>query len=102
MSRFLLHYLVEQAKMGNNNLKRHAFTNAAQAVAERYNIAVTDTNVLNHVRTIRGRFRQIRRLQGLDNVAWDDTRKIIGMDEESYHDHIKVCICIGSSHHYLK
>lgn len=76
--------------MGNNNLKRHAFTNAAQAVAEQYNIAVTDTNVLNHVRTIRGRFRQIRRLQELDNVTWDDTRKVIGMDEESYHDHIKV------------
>ncbi|XP_078174574.1 uncharacterized protein LOC144568185 [Carex rostrata] len=89
MSRFLVRYLVEQAKMGNNNLKRHAFTNAAQAVAEQYNIAVTDTNVLNHVRTIRGRFRQIRRLQELDNVTWDDTRKVIGMDEESYHDHIK-------------
>ncbi|KAJ1694878.1 hypothetical protein LUZ63_011576 [Rhynchospora breviuscula] len=89
MSRFLLLYLVEQAKMGKANFRRHAFTNAAQAVAERYNIAVTDTNVLNHVRTIRARFRRIRRLQCLDNVSWDVTRKTIYMDDESYHDHIK-------------
>ncbi|KAJ3678622.1 hypothetical protein LUZ60_002425 [Juncus effusus] len=89
-SRFLLTYISEKAKtLGNPNFKRKCFSNAAQAVSDRYGISVTDTNVLNHVRTIRNRYKLVRKLQALENTTWDDERKMVVMSPNDYDDYIR-------------
>lgn len=91
MSRFLLPFLVEQVKLGqkvNKTFRRQAFIEAARAVNEKYNLKCTDSNVENHMRTIKTRYQQIRKLLGMSNTSWDEKEKKIIMDAASYGEHI--------------
>ncbi|XP_020693903.1 uncharacterized protein LOC110107834 isoform X1 [Dendrobium catenatum] len=91
MSRFLLSCLIEQAKLGlkvNKTFKRQAFIAAAEAVTERFKLLCSDSNVENHLRTIKTRFLQIKRLQSLSNTKFDEKEKKIIMDDVGYGAHI--------------
>ncbi|KAJ6851441.1 uncharacterized protein M6B38_259030 [Iris pallida] len=93
MSRFLLPILVDQANMGlkmGRTFRRDAFQAAAEAVTEKFKLHCTVANVENHLRTIKTRFRQIRKLQSFSNTVWDEKERTITMDEKDYTKYIAV------------
>jgi Myb/SANT-like DNA-binding domain len=88
MSRFLLSYIVDQIKLGL--VKRQILMAAAQFVGDKFNVNCNMINVENHLRTVRGRYMRIKKLQTIENATWEDEMKMIVMDDMSYHEHIKV------------
>ena len=95
MTRFLLPFLIQQANFGlkmGRAFKREAFIAAAEAVTEKFKLRCNDGNVENHLRTIRTRYQQIRRLQSMNNTVWDGKEKKIIMNDKNYVQYIAVCI----------
>ncbi|KAH7687032.1 Ribosomal protein S10 protein [Dioscorea alata] len=91
MSHFLLPFLVQQVRLGrkvNKSFKRHALLAAAKAVSDKFNLICTDSNVENHLRTIKTRYLQIKKIRSLGNSTWVEDEKKIVMDAVSYNQHI--------------
>ncbi|KAJ6828987.1 uncharacterized protein M6B38_359275 [Iris pallida] len=91
LTRFLLPFLIDQAKVGfkmGRSSRKDAFQAAAEAVKEKFNLRCTYWNVENHVRTIKTRFQQIRKLQSLSNTIWDEKERKIMMDGKDYAKYI--------------
>lgn len=91
MSRFLLPFLIQQANFGlkmGRAFKREAFVAAAAAVTEKFRVRCNDGNVENHLRTVKTRYQQIRRLQSLNNTTWDEKEKKIIMSDKDYGQYI--------------
>ena len=95
MTHFLLPFLVQQANFGlkmGRAFKREAFIAAAEAVTEKFRVRCNDGNVENHLRTIKTRYQQIRRLQRMNITVWDEKEKKIIMNDKDYVHYIVVCI----------
>ncbi|KAK1258596.1 hypothetical protein QJS04_geneDACA020375 [Acorus gramineus] len=93
MSRFMQKCLVEQAEKGmkiDKTFKRPAFIATARAVSEKFNVLCTDSNVENHLRTLKTKYSQIKRLKSMSGVGWDDTLKMITMDNDAYNEYVQV------------
>lgn len=100
MSRFLLPFLIQQANFGlkmGKAFKREAFIAAAAAVTEKFRLHCNDGNVENHLRTVKTRYQQIRRLQSLSNTTWDEKEKKIIMSDKDYGQYIAVCITLSDT-----
>ncbi|KAK1311894.1 hypothetical protein QJS10_CPA07g00451 [Acorus calamus] len=92
MSRFMQKCLVEHAEKGmkiDNTFKRPAFIATARAVSEKFNVLCTDSNVENHLRTLKTKYSQIKRLKNMSGVGWDDTLKMITMDNDAYNEYVQ-------------
>ncbi|KAK1322393.1 hypothetical protein QJS10_CPA03g01907 [Acorus calamus] len=83
MSRFMQKFLVEQVEKGmkiDKTFKRPAFIAIARAV---------NSNVENHLRTLKTKYSQIKRLKNMSGVGWDDTLKLITMDDDIYNEYVQ-------------
>lgn len=104
MSHFLLPFLVQQVRLGrkvNKSFKRHALLAAAKAVSDKFNLICTDSNVENHLRTIKTRYLQIKKLRSLGNSTWVEDEKKIVMDAISYNQHIAVSCMIFNQNAFI-
>ncbi|KAJ0971004.1 hypothetical protein J5N97_018963 [Dioscorea zingiberensis] len=91
MTHFLLPFLVEQVRLGqkvNKSFKRNALLAAAKAVSDKFNLICSDSNVENHLRTIKTRYAQIKNLRSMSNTTWVEDEKKVIMDAASYSQHI--------------
>ncbi|KAJ3674530.1 hypothetical protein LUZ60_005146 [Juncus effusus] len=82
--------MVEQVRNGmklGQGFKNVTITAAVKVINNEFNVHVTETNVLNHYRTIKAKWNQIRRLKDMSGNGWDENEKII-MDEAGYNTYI--------------
>lgn len=97
MSKYLQKSLVEQVSYGmkvDKSFKRPAFVAVARAVGEKFKVICSDSNVENHLRTLKTKYATIKRLKELSGVGWDNEMKMITMDEDAFHEHITVSLFI--------
>lgn len=62
----------------NANSFEHAVTIVNEIFGKNY------ANVVNHMKTVRGRYNNIRQARAISGVSWDDEMKMIDMDYEQY------------------
>ncbi|MQM07861.1 hypothetical protein Taro_040708, partial [Colocasia esculenta] len=93
MSRFMQKSLVEQAANGmkvDKSFKRSAFVATARAVSEKFKVTCSDSNVENHLRTLKTKYAAIKKLKGMSGVGWNDDAKMITMDEDTFNEYIAI------------
>ncbi|MQL85088.1 hypothetical protein Taro_017601 [Colocasia esculenta] len=91
MSRFMQKSLVEQAANGmkvDKSFKRPAFVATARAVSEKFKVTCSDSNVENHLRTLKTKYAAIKKLKGMSGVGWNDDAKMITMDDDTFNEYI--------------
>ncbi|MQM20056.1 hypothetical protein Taro_053069, partial [Colocasia esculenta] len=91
MSRSMKKCLVEQAANGmkvEKSFKRPAFVATARAVSEKFKVTCSDSNVENHLRTLKTKYATIKKLKGMSGVGWNDDAKMITMDEDTFNEYI--------------
>ncbi|KAH7675715.1 SH2 domain-containing protein [Dioscorea alata] len=89
MTSFMLTSLIEQANLGLKSDKGFKSVAIARAVSERFNLAVSDSHVFNHLRYVRKFWLIIKKIKNLSGVSWDDVEKKIIMGEEEYQIYIQ-------------
>ncbi|KAK1310360.1 hypothetical protein QJS10_CPA08g01087 [Acorus calamus] len=85
-------FLVEQAEKGviiDKTFKRPTFIATARAVSEKFNLLCSDSNVENHLRTLKTKYSQIKRLKNMSGIGWNDTLKMITMDDDTYNEYVQ-------------
>ncbi|KAH7672521.1 Myb/SANT-like domain-containing protein [Dioscorea alata] len=92
-SRFFIRFMASQVEQGfkvDKGFKPQAFHAAIKAIKQEFGIIVTESNVSNHLRTIKKRWARIKKLKELSGMGWDDGLKMIIMGETEYKDYIKI------------
>uniref|UniRef100_A0A1D1YC90 Uncharacterized protein At2g29880 n=1 Tax=Anthurium amnicola TaxID=1678845 RepID=A0A1D1YC90_9ARAE len=93
MSKYMQKCLVEQATNGmkvDKSFKRPAFVATSRAVSEKFKVVCSDSNVENHLRTLKTKYTAIKRLKSMSGVGWDNDTKMITMDEDTFNEYINV------------
>ncbi|XP_020081746.1 L10-interacting MYB domain-containing protein-like [Ananas comosus] len=92
MSRFFIQFMAEQARQGmkiDKSFKPQTLNAAVVAVNEQFGCKITESNVRNHLRTLRARWLQIKQLKEKSGVGWDEKEKKIIMGEDEYKTYIQ-------------
>ncbi|KAH7655576.1 Myb/SANT-like domain-containing protein [Dioscorea alata] len=92
-SRFFIRFMASQVEQGfkvDKGFKPQAFHAAIKAIKQEFGIIVTESNVSNHLRTIKKRWARIKKLKELSGMGWDDGLKMIIMGESEYKNYIKI------------
>ncbi|MQM15996.1 hypothetical protein Taro_048952 [Colocasia esculenta] len=91
MSRFMQKSLVEEATTEmkvDKSFKRPAFVATARAVSEKFKVTCSDSNVENHLRTLKTKYAAIKKLKRMSGVGWNDDAKMITMDADTFNEYI--------------
>ncbi|KAJ0963392.1 hypothetical protein J5N97_028514 [Dioscorea zingiberensis] len=93
MDSVLIPCLADLAKAGlkvNKSFKRQAFVEAANLVNRRFPLACMDANnVENHMRTLKQKYQDIKKLMNLNGVGWNNTRKMLVLEDETYRTYVE-------------
>lgn len=94
MSGFMLRRFVELIASGvktDKGFKEVHLNQVAKNCSDHFGLAITGTQVYNHLRKWRARWVKISKLRDISGSLWDDTNCVISLEEEHYLGHIKVC-----------
>ncbi|KAJ1274686.1 hypothetical protein BS78_05G080600 [Paspalum vaginatum] len=61
----------------------------ARDLAEFAQVAMSGTQVYNHLRKWRSKWAKISKLKNLSGALWDDTNYVISLDQEQYNGHVQ-------------
>ncbi|KAH7681900.1 Myb/SANT-like domain-containing protein [Dioscorea alata] len=93
MDNVLIPLLADMARSGikvDKSFKRQAFVEAANVVNNRFPAACMDAdNVENHMRTLKQKYQDIKKLMNLSGVGWNDTEKKLVLEDETYRTYIE-------------
>ncbi|WVZ82094.1 hypothetical protein U9M48_029396 [Paspalum notatum var. saurae] len=81
--------LVSEGLKTDKGFKEVQCNAVAKDLSEFAQIAVSGTQVHNHLRKWRSKWGKICRLKNLSAALWDDTNFVISLDQEHYNGHIK-------------
>ncbi|KAH7672047.1 Myb/SANT-like domain-containing protein [Dioscorea alata] len=88
MDNVLRPLLADMARSGlkvDKSFKRQAFVEAANVVNSRFPAACMDAeNVENHMRTLKQKYQDIKKLMNLSGVGWNDESKMLILEDETY------------------
>ncbi|KAH7650997.1 ArsR-like helix-turn-helix domain-containing protein [Dioscorea alata] len=75
----------------DKSFKRQAL--AANVMNSRFSAACMDAdNVENHMRTLKQKYQDIKKLMNLRGVGWNDTEKKLVQEDETYRTYVEVCL----------
>ncbi|XP_039125510.1 uncharacterized protein LOC120261626 [Dioscorea cayenensis subsp. rotundata] len=93
MDNVLIPLLADMARSGlkvDKSFKRQAFVDAANVVNSRFPTASMDAdNVENHMRTLKQKYQDIKKLMNLSGVGWNDTEKKLVLEDETYRTYVE-------------
>uniref|UniRef100_A0A8I6X289 Myb/SANT-like domain-containing protein n=1 Tax=Hordeum vulgare subsp. vulgare TaxID=112509 RepID=A0A8I6X289_HORVV len=92
MSGFMLRRFVELIASGvktDKGFKEVHINQVAKNCSDHFGLAITGTQVYNHLRKWRARWVKISKLRDISGSLWDDTNCVISLEEEHYLGHIK-------------
>ncbi|KAJ3683231.1 hypothetical protein LUZ60_013458 [Juncus effusus] len=85
--------MAEQARNGmksGQGFKNKALTAAVKAINNEFpDVQVSECNVSNHIRTLKNKWSQIKKLKDMSGNGWDDNEKKIIMDEAEYRTYVQ-------------
>ncbi|XP_039141289.1 uncharacterized protein LOC120278613 [Dioscorea cayenensis subsp. rotundata] len=69
----------------DKSFKRQTFVEVANIVNGRFPTTSMDAyNVKNHIRTLKQKYQEIKKLMNLSGVSWNDTEKMLVLEDETY------------------
>lgn len=93
-SQFFISVMADQARAGlkvDKGFKGAAISAAAKAINDEFpDVTVTETNCLNHYRTLKTRWQIIKKAKDVSGSSWDPTTKTITMSDDMYRTYIQV------------
>ena len=93
MSAFMLANLCDVVAKGtrtSSGFKKCHYVACAKALNDHFHLRLTDTQISNHNRTWRRKYKKIVKLKQLSGAGWDEEKFIIVLDHEHYTSHIHV------------
>ncbi|KAJ3693360.1 hypothetical protein LUZ60_008840 [Juncus effusus] len=85
--------MAEQARNGmksGRGFKNKALTAAVKAINNEFpDVQVSESNVSNHIRTLKNKWSQIKKLKDMSGNGWDDNEKKIIVDETEYRTYVQ-------------
>ena len=105
MSSFMLSYLTNVVSSGertSSGFKKVHYNSCAKAINEKFQTALNDEQIKNHLKTWSIRFAKINRIRKVSGTGWDEDSFTITLDEEHYNGYVKVlfllpAICVQSA-----
>ncbi|CAM0910182.1 unnamed protein product [Alopecurus aequalis] len=91
MSAYMLANLCDVVAKGtrtSTGFKKCHYVSCAKALNDHFHLSFTDTQISNHNRTWRRKYKKIVKLKKLSGAGWDEEKFIIVLDHEHYTSYI--------------